>query len=99
MANPPTDKAAAPAAGSSTNSKEAAPGKPRLKPQLWWLTFLVIVIGNYVVTQVIFPEPASITISYTFFKGQVEAGNVETVTSVGDSIRGSFKTAVTYPLP
>ena len=44
-----------------------------------------------------FPEPPSITIPYTFFKQQVEAGNVESVTSVGDSIRGTFKTEVTYP--
>ena len=34
---------------------------------------------------------------YTFFKQQVQAGNVENVTSVGDSIRGTFKTEVTYP--
>ncbi len=48
-------------------------------------------------TRVFFPEPSSITIPYTFFKKQVEAGNVENVSSVGDSIRGSFKTEVTYP--
>jgi len=53
--------------------------------------------GNYLVMRVFFPEPSSITVSYTFFKKQVEAGNVENVTSVGDSIRGSFKTEVTYP--
>ena len=47
--------------------------------------------------RVFFPEPSSITIPYTFFKKQVEAGNVEDVTSVGDSIQGSFKTEVTYP--
>jgi ATP-dependent Zn protease len=35
----------------------------------------------------------------SFFKKQVEAGNVEAVSSVGDSIEGSFKTAVTYPIP
>ena len=54
-------------------------------------------IANYVATQLFFPEPSSITIPYTFFKKQVEAGNVEDVTSVGDSIQGTFKTNVTYP--
>ena len=53
-------------------------------------------IANYVATQLFFPEPSSITIPYTFFKKQVEAGNVEAVTSVGDSIQGTFKTNVTY---
>lgn len=56
-------------------------------------------IVNYVVTNVFFSEPASITIPYTFFKKQVEAGNVEDVTSLGDAIQGSFKTQVTYPPP
>jgi cell division protease FtsH len=98
MANPPTDNATAPPSdGRSKSPQEPAPGKPRLRPQLWWLIFLVLMVANYVVTRVFFPEPSSITIPYTFFKQQVAAGNVETVTSVGDSIQGSFKTTVTYP--
>jgi cell division protease FtsH len=56
-------------------------------------------IANYAVTQLFYPEPSSITVPYTFFKAQVEAGNVEDVTSVADSIEGSFKTKVTYPPP
>ena len=98
MANPPTNRAAAPASGGHPkSSKEAAPGQPRLRPQLWWLIVLALMLGNYVVTRVFFPEPSSITIPYTFFKQQVAAGNVETVSSVGDSIQGSFRTKVTYP--
>jgi cell division protease FtsH len=67
-----------------------------MRPQLWWLIILVVMTANYMMMRVLSPEPSSITVSYTFFKQQVEAGNVETVTSVGDSIRGSFKTEVTY---
>lgn len=63
------------------------------------MIFLVLMIANYVATQLFFPEPSSITIPYTFFKKQVEAGNVQDVTSVGDSIQGNFKTNVTYPPP
>jgi cell division protease FtsH len=50
------------------------------------------------VTQVFFGERSSIVIPYSFFKQQVEAGNVTDVSSVGDSIQGRFKTTVTYPL-
>ena len=100
MANLPTDNAAAPPSdGRSKDSKAAGPGQSRMRPQLWWLIFLVMMIANYLVSRVFFPEPASITVSYSFFKNQVEAGNVENVTSVRDSIRGTFKTEVTYPPP
>ena len=61
------------------------------------MIFLLILSANYVATQLFFSESSSITIPYTFFKMQVEAGNVEDVTSVGDSIQGRFKTTVTYP--
>jgi len=98
MANPPADNAAAPPADSRPkNSKEPASGQPRLWSQPWWLVFLVLLITNYVVTRLFFPEPSSITIPYSVFKQQVAAGNVEDVTSVGDSIQGRFKEAVTYP--
>jgi cell division protease FtsH len=100
MANLPTgDAGGRPPNGGPQTSKDPTPGKPRLRPQLWWLIFAVVMIGNYVVTRVFFPEPSSITIPYTVFKQQVGAGNVGEITSVGDSIQGSFKTAVTYPPP
>jgi len=98
MANPPTNNTAPfPPDGRSKSSKGAAPGRPRLKPQLWGLIFLIIMMVNYMMTRVFFAEPPSMTISYTFFKQQVAAGNVDVITSVGDSIEGSFKTKVTYP--
>ena len=68
-----------------------------MRPQPWWLIVLLFLIGNYAVTRVLFPEPSSITIPYTFFKQQVAAGNVEGVTSMGDAIEGRFKADVTYP--
>jgi cell division protease FtsH len=67
------------------------------RPQPWWLLLLVFVFANYVAMPFFFPEPSSITVPYTFFKQQVEAGNVSDVTSVGQSIQGSFKTKTTYP--
>ncbi len=56
-------------------------------------------MANYLLMRVVFPEPSSISIPYTFFKKQVQAGNVADVTSAGDSIQGTFKTAVSYPPP
>lgn len=55
-------------------------------------------VANYLVTYLIFPTPSSVTIPYTLFKQQVEVGNVQDVTSTGNLIRGTFRTAVTYPL-
>jgi cell division protease FtsH len=95
---PPIGNAAARSSGDPPKtSKEAASGRPRMRPKPWWLIFLVLMLANYFVTRVFFPEPSFITVPYTFFKRQVEAGNVEDVTSLGDSIQGSFKTEVTYP--
>ena len=90
--------AAPPSSSGTKASKDAAAGAQRWRLQPWWPIFLVIMLANYVVTQVFFREPSSIAIPYSFFKQQVEAGNVEDVTSVGDSIQGHFKTTVTYPL-
>ena len=99
MANLPSNTGTAGRAGGpSTTSKGAATGLRR-RPQPWWLVFLVILLANYLGMQFFFPEPTAITIPYTFFKSQIEAGNVADVTSVGASIEGSFKTKTTYPPP
>src|SRR6478672_8734647 len=98
MANRPSHVAAPPSGSGTKASKDAAAGAQRWRLQPWWPIFLVIMLANYVVTQVFFGEPSSIAIPYSFFKQQVEAGNVEDLTSVGDSIQGHFKTTVTYPL-
>jgi cell division protease FtsH len=99
MSDPPSDNApAGPAGDGSKSSKDAASGQRRMRPQPWWLIIFVVMAANYMMMRVFFPEPSSIAVSYTFFKQQVEVGNVKNVTSVGDSIRGSFKTEVTQPL-
>jgi cell division protease FtsH len=97
MASPTPDTTAAPRPTDSATTAKGAASGPRRRPQPWWLLFLVLLSVNYLVAQLFFPEPSSITIPYTFFKQQVEAGNVADVTSVGDSIQGSFKSNTTYP--
>ena len=79
------------------DSKEAVPRPANLRPQSWWLFALIAMSANYLLMRACFPEPSSISIPYSLFKEQVAAGNVEGVTSRGESIRGIFKVEVTYP--
>jgi len=98
MASLPTGNVAArPPGGPPKKPKDAAPGPLSVRPKPWWLIFLALMMANYLLVRVFFPEPSSITIPYTFFKKQVQTGNVRDVTSEGDSIQGTFKTGVTYP--
>src|SRR6185369_3673332 len=93
----PTRNAAPPSDGRSANANRSLAGRWRRWPQPWWLILGAFLIGNYILTQMFSPQSAAIGVPYTFFKQQVEAGNVETITSVGDSIEGQFRTEVTYP--
>jgi cell division protease FtsH len=58
----------------------------------------VALIVNYFIVRLLSPggEP-SVTVPYTVFKDEVRKGNVEAIYSQGDTIKGRFKTAVTYP--
>ena len=64
----------------------------------WWLIFVSLMLTNYVVTSVFFAEPQSVAVPYSVFRAQLEAGNIAELTSTGDSIKGRFKSAVTYPV-
>src|SRR6266568_2394041 len=70
-----------------------------MRPQPWWISFIVILVLNYLLVQFFLPAspPQRIDVPYTFFKQQVAAGNVSEVTSRADVIQGLFKQAVTYP--
>ncbi len=86
--------AAQPKPGAATSGKQG--GVPRRT----WLTFLLILVLNYILMRVFFPSPdAPITIPYTVFKEQVIKGNVEAIYSQGESIKGRFRKAITYPPP
>ena len=72
---------------------------PLMRPRPWWISFILVLIVNYLLVQFFLPAspPQRIDVPYTFFKQQVAAGNVSEVTSRADVIQGLFKTAVTYP--
>jgi cell division protease FtsH len=83
-----------------SSGKGKPPSKnPLMQPRPWWISFLVILIVNYLLVQFFLPERPNprIDVPYTFFKQQVMADNVVEVTSQGDQIQGTFKNAVTYP--
>jgi len=84
------------APGGGTPAKPPAEGRQRrLRPQPWWLTFVVVLAANWVLMRAFAPEPSYVNIPYTLFKEQVQAGNVEEVTSQGDAVQGAFKKEVT----
>jgi cell division protease FtsH len=70
-----------------------------MRPRPWWISFVVILIVNYLLVQVFLPErPAQrIDVPFTFSKQQVMVDNVSDVTSRGDVIQGTFKQSITYP--
>jgi cell division protease FtsH len=64
----------------------------------WWVTFLIVLVGNYFLMNVLFPpESARVPISYTYFKDQVTTDNVAEISSRGDTIQGTFRQPVSYP--
>jgi cell division protease FtsH len=68
---------------------------PRLRG-VWWIVIALLVV-NWVVSSLLLRPPSHTQVPYTFFRAQVEVGNVTAVTATGDAIRGSFQTSVRYP--
>ena len=69
-----------------------------MPPRRTWLTFLVILVVNFLLVRVLFPSgDAPVKVPYTLFKEEVTKGNVERIYSRGESLTGRFDSAVTYP--
>ena len=84
---------------------QPAPGsKPAAKPDPWapyrsprfWIGLLILLAANILLSNLLFSanQPQTVTIPYNVFKDQVAADNVVSVTSTGDAITGTTKTAV-----
>jgi cell division protease FtsH len=82
-------------------SKSGAPeGTPQAKmpPFRTWLWFMAILLLNYFLASFLMPvEEPPITIPYTLFKEEVQKSNVNAIFGKGETIKGSFKSPVTYP--
>ena len=94
---PPGDRApwkveGAPPQPGGTGTK---PDWRRAARRTWWLVLLALIV-NWIIASTLM-APSRTTVSYTFFRQQVQAGNVAEVTSTGDSIEGTFRAAAKYP--
>jgi cell division protease FtsH len=73
------------------------PNAPRSR---WWIAVLVVgllAINLWISSQALEPN-AAVRIPYSpTFLTQVQSGNVGAISSKGDAIQGSFKTAIRYP--
>jgi cell division protease FtsH len=76
-------------------SDGSGPNWGRVFRRTWWLIALALIV-NWIIASTLMGTSRT-TVSYTFFRDQVQAGNVAEVTSTGDTIEGDFRTAVKYP--
>src|SRR5262245_20487833 len=75
--------------------KPSPPQWSRIFRRLWWVILILLVV-NWLFASAMF-GPKRTTVSYTFFRQQVQAGNVKEITSTGDSIEGDFRSPAAYP--
>jgi len=74
------------------------PSNP-LRSTRFWIGFALLLLLNIFITNVLFApaQPASVTLPYNVFIDQVNADNVVSVTTTGDAISGTTKSAVKEP--
>src|SRR4051794_24771226 len=87
---PPGPNDVQPSSSKNNQPTNTPPNKtPLMRPRPWWLSFVLVLIVNYVLVQLFLPERPQqrIDVPYTFFKQQVSANNVCEVTSRADVIQ------------
>jgi cell division protease FtsH len=68
------------------------------RPSSWLVAILVLVALDWLFVLAYQPSvPTRVTVSYSYFLGQVQSGNVASVTAQGAKIQGTFRHAVSYP--
>jgi cell division protease FtsH len=84
--------------GAPEGSEHARDGRRRWRPRrrFWWIVVALLAVNWYVASRVA-PTDERAKVAYTYFRHEVERGNVAEVTSTGDKIRGSFRRAVNPP--
>ena len=63
--------------------------------RFWWLLAGLLIV-NWIFSSLLMGA-ARPTVPYTYFLGQLSAGNVRQVSSTGDAIQGTFRHQVEYP--
>jgi cell division protease FtsH len=64
--------------------------------RFWWI-FVAVLALNFVLSIALSGKQERLPVPYTLFYHQVQQGNVREISSKGDEIQGSFRTAVRYP--
>ena len=59
------------------------------------ITLLAALAINWLIASMLFGSTSVLPVSYTFFREQVEAGNVAEITTQGEAVQGVFQKAVT----
>ncbi len=70
---------------------------PPQRPSLWALFALLLILDWALVLAYQPSAPQRVTVPYSYFSQQIQAGNVASVTAQGSAIQGTFRHAVTYP--
>jgi cell division protease FtsH len=79
-------------------SRETKAGQPRpWRGRGFWIVLILMLALNYALGAAFAPGPARTSVPYSFFRAQVQAGNVADVESRNDEIQGSFRNDVRYP--
>ena len=72
-----------------------------MQPPGGWQRFTLILLAlfalNFVLASQVPDKAKRVSVPYTYFRSEVEAGNVKDVSTRGDAIQGNFKAAVHYP--
>src|SRR5437764_15439409 len=113
MADPSSRRQAPPRGGSRDNPQPwrvtpAPDGRggrqqtpPPRGPSARWMVVLVVLallgLNLYISSQALRPASRVAIPYYPTFINQVDAGNVSSISSTGNSVQGTFKTAVKYP--
>ena len=83
--------------GPPTDATKAAPERRSDVPRnLWWWLLLLLVL-NWLFASALLGPTEQTDVTYTFFREQVQAGNVTQITATQDQITGTFKSEVSYP--
>ena len=80
----------------SPATSSGRPSQQMRRPSFWWVLLVVLVL-NWVISAVFLRSSPPTEVPYSFFRAQVQAGNVSEVTAVDESIDGRFKKAVAPP--
>ena len=84
--------------GGRGRSPQGAAGRPRVPGGKWfWLLVAGMLLVNFIVASSVPRDHARLSVPHSEFRAQAERGNVEKVSSRGETIEGTFRRDVRWP--